>query len=96
LVDVDDSADLLDAINAYICARQRAAVIEVSMQPLVENIIDQRTLARARDAGDADKETQRNRDIDVAQVVCACTTHGQPLPLRRAALGWQRDLFALA
>src|SRR6266511_6062578 len=58
-------------------------------QLLIEHIVDQRALARTRDAGDGDQQSQRERDLDVLQIVPAGAAQLQKLLARRAPLRWK-------
>ena len=46
---------------------------EQLQEAVVEDVLDERRLAGAADAGHTDEPIQRNRDVDVAQVVLART-----------------------
>ena len=45
---------------------------------VVENVLDQRTLAAAADAGDGGERAERNADVDVLEVVVAGTDDFEP------------------
>ena len=46
-------------------ARIADARVEIAVQGLDEDVVDQRALARAGNAGHADEHAQRNLDVDV-------------------------------
>ena len=45
------------------------ALVQIAVQRLDEDVADQRALAAAADAGDADERAERNLDVDVLEVV---------------------------
>jgi hypothetical protein len=45
--------------------------MQLASQRVVEDFVNQRAFAGARDAGDRDKRAERKRDVDVFQVVLA-------------------------
>ena len=71
LVDVDDLVELVDSsIRSWAPARS-AAPLRSLRQGLAEDVADQRALARAADARDADEQRPGERDVDVLEVVVA-------------------------
>jgi hypothetical protein len=77
LIDVDDLVEQLDAVDGVVLADRLVGVLQFASQRRVEDVVDQRTLAGARHAGDADKASQRDRDGEVFQVVLPSTVHDQ-------------------
>src|SRR5207244_1150218 len=84
LVDVDDLVDVFDASDALVGAdgvrltiflavgfflRLLRAKSIPAQQSFLENVVDQRTFARAADAGDTHKEPQGDFDVDVLEVI---------------------------
>src|SRR5262249_30314115 len=63
------------------------------LESLLQDVVDQRRFARATDTRDADEETERELDIDVLEVVVACSLDGDALAVAGAAL-W-RDRYLL-
>ena len=61
LVDVDDIVEVLDPLDAVVLAGEHAAVVEERVELLVEDLVDQRALAGARGAGDADEGARAGR-----------------------------------
>jgi hypothetical protein len=59
------------------------AVVEVLGDRRVEGVVDERRLARSRDAGDAGEEADRKGDVDPLQVVAARAVDSQPFLGRR-------------
>ena len=47
------------------------AAVQIAAQGLDQNVVDQRALARAGNAGDADERAERNLDVDRAKIVVA-------------------------
>ena len=45
------------------------AAVQIAAQGLDQDVVDQRALARAGNAGDADERAQRNLDVDVLEIV---------------------------
>ena len=71
LVDVDDLVDLLDPVDPVVRAWPQLRLMEPVGDGRVERLVDQRRLARARDAGDAAEDAERDRHVDPLQVVLA-------------------------
>ena len=69
LVDVDDLVDQLEAVDAIVLAGRVDGVVEVPRQRLVEDVVDERRLAGAADAGDGDEDAERDLDVEVLEVV---------------------------
>src|SRR3546814_5867863 len=69
LVDVDDLVDVLDPLDGVVGAGKGARLVQAAGQRLVERLDDERRLAAAGDAGDAGEGAERNRRIDLLQVV---------------------------
>ncbi len=92
LVDVDDLVDLVHAVDPRVAARHRARPVELLGQGVVEDVVDQRRLARPRHAGDGGEHPQRELDVDALEVVLACALDRDlPLLVALAALGGDRD-----
>ena len=73
--------------NVVVGAGRRAGAVQLAGQRVVENLVDERTLARAAHAGDGDEGPEREGDVDVLQVVLAGALHRQPRPGRSLAGG---------
>src|SRR5947208_3931425 len=71
LVDVDDLIDVLEPNDPFVRAWNDARSIEVAGERSVKDVLDQRRLPRARDAGDGDEDAEGNLDVEIAQVVLA-------------------------
>ena len=71
LIDLDDLVDELDAVDAIVRARLGGRPVDRLRQRPVQDVVDERGLARAADAGDRGQRAERNRDVDVLQVVRA-------------------------
>ncbi len=71
LVDVDDLVQVLQALDALVLARLGVRAVQLAGQRLVQDLDHQGGLARAGHAGDAHQLAQRDRDVDVLQVVLA-------------------------
>ena len=59
----------LDALDVVVLAGLDAHLVEPVGERLVDDLVDERRLARARDAGDADELADRELDVDPLQVV---------------------------
>src|SRR5690606_2324077 len=84
LVDGDDLVAVLDAVDPVVGPRQHSRPVEVPGQGPVEDVVDQRALPRAADAGHASEGTERDPDVDVLEVVLPGAAHDQVLPVPRA------------
>ena len=69
LVDMNDLVDLLDAGHRLVLARDRPSSVNPVCQRGVENLVDQRRLARTTHSRDNDELAQREGDIHVLQIV---------------------------
>ena len=59
LIDVDDLVDLLQAEDVVVGRAGGAGAVQLAGQRVVQDLVDQRTLARAADAGDGDERAER-------------------------------------
>src|SRR5262249_5588243 len=69
---------------------------EFLLEALFEDVIDERGLARAADAADADEQAERDLDIDVLEVVVAGAAHGDTALGARPSLRRHGDLLRAA
>src|SRR5450759_3968824 len=81
LVDVDDLVDRLDALEPIVLAGLVAGAIQLAGQGPVQDVGDERALARSRDARHGHETGQRKRHDGVLEVVLA----GAPNDDRKAA-----------
>ena len=72
LVDVDDLVDILESLDLLVLARLALHVVEARGDALVEDLVDERRLARARDARDERQRAERELDRQVLEVVLCC------------------------
>src|SRR5690554_2926068 len=91
LVDLDDLVDVLDAGDASVGARRGLRPVEGLGQRRAEYRVHERRLARARGAGHAGERAERDRDVDVLEVVLARALDHQPLAVTLAPLLGHRD-----
>src|SRR6185295_5051140 len=91
LIDVDDLVHLLEAVDPVVIPRQRPRVDEALPQRLVEDVGDERALARARRAGDRDELAERKADGDRLQIVLARPADDERLAVAGTALLRRRD-----
>ena len=85
LVDADDLVQVLEALDALVRARPHPRAVELVGDGLVEDLVDQRGLARARHARDRAEDAQRHLDVDVLEVVLG-RAHDLDVAGRLAAL----------
>ena len=78
LVDGNHLVEMLDTFDLVELARVSDAQVEVAMQGLDEDVADQRTLAGAGNAGDANEHAQGNLDVDVLEIIVAGTADDEP------------------
>ncbi len=71
LIDLDHLVELLDALDGRVRARFVGRAVEHARERSVENLVDERRLARSADAGDRRQHAERERDVDVLEVVRA-------------------------
>src|SRR5882724_2255956 len=69
LIDLDDFVDLISAENFTMGRGRLRRAIELLREGAIENVVDKRGLAGAGDAGDDGEHTERERDVDVFQIV---------------------------
>ena len=60
---------MFEAFDGIVRAGLAFAAVQVAIERLDQDVADQRTFARAGNAGDADQRPERNLDVDVLQVV---------------------------
>ena len=71
LVDADHLVEELDALHVVVRRGLGRAAVEMARDRVVERVVDERRLARARHAGDADEDADRQAQRDALQVVAA-------------------------
>ena len=79
---------LLDAVERLVLAGLDLRAVELALERGEEGLVDERGLARAGDAGDADEAAERDADVDVLEVVLAAALELEAVLVRvdRAAL----------
>ncbi len=87
LIDVDDLVDVLQTEDVIVSGRGGAARCSRRASVRYEDLVDQRTLAGAADAGDGDERAQRKRHVDVLQIVLPRPLDGEPANGRRQPAG---------
>ena len=94
LVDADQLVHLVQPGDAGMPARHLAGAVELVRQHRRQDVVDQCRLAGARDARHRREHAQRERHIDLAQVVFARTDNRElPLAVGRAPDGRDLDLL---
>ena len=77
LVDVDHLVEHLDALDVLVLARLDAHLVEPVRERLVDDLVHERRLAGARDAGDGDELPDRELDVDALEVVLGGAADGE-------------------
>ena len=85
LVDVDDLVEIFQPVDRSCGAGMFARPIEPPCGRLVERLDDERRFAAARDAGDAGEGTDRDRGVDILQIVAARAGNLDPAIMHRLA-----------
>src|SRR5262249_10724542 len=107
LVDGDDLIDVRDALDAVVGADQVLPAVAVLLhvflgpgtlavalaQPFEEDVVDERALARAADAGAADEAAERHLDVDPLEIVVPGVDDAQAVAVAGPALGGDGDLL---
>jgi len=75
---------MLKAADLLVLARVLPRSIQLLGQRTVQNVVDQRTLARARNAGHHRHHAQRKLHRQIAQIVAPRTLYRDPFPGQRA------------
>ena len=95
LVDPDQLVEVLEPGDPGVPARHLPRAVELVRQDRREDVVDQGRLARARHPGDRHQAAQRERDVDVVQVVLPRPDHADlPLAVARPADVGHRDRAA--
>src|SRR5262249_46722314 len=71
LIDLDDFVDQSGSVDRVVRAWVSGRLVDGLRQRAVENVVDQRRLARTADAGDRGQRAQWDGDVNVLQVVLA-------------------------
>src|SRR5918996_1510344 len=82
LVDVDDLVDLLPADQPSVAPGDNPGAVHLLLERSMHHVLDQGRLARARHAGDAYQEAQRERHVDPLQVVLPGALHFEGATVR--------------
>ncbi len=78
LIDLDHFVQMLQSVNRLVLAGEGLRAIEVLAQSLAEDLDQERTLAAAADAGNADELAQRDADVHIFQIVLGRADDLQP------------------
>ena len=78
LVEQHHAADLLGAVEPVELSDRVRRVVKELRERVVERLVHERALARARDARDDDEAIERDLDVDVLQVVLAAAGELEP------------------
>ena len=77
LVDVDDLVQIGQAGDRIVRARTRLGAVQLGRKALIQDLVDERGLARAGHAGHAGERAQRDGEIRVLEVVDRAALDGQ-------------------
>src|SRR5262249_15041359 len=77
LIDVDDLVDLFESLDLVVSGAGSVSAMQAAGEGVVEDLVDERRLARAADAGDDDKRAEWKGDIDVLEVVLPRPAHDE-------------------
>ena len=91
LVDGDDLVEASGPVDADVAAGRDLRPVDALHQGPVQDLVDQRRLARARHAGDAGEQAEGELDVDVGQVVLPGAPHGEQAAVAGAAAGGHLD-----
>ena len=93
LVDVDNLVQMFETRDRLVLSGPGMGAVEGPGQDGVDDLVDERALARAGYAGHADEEPERNTDVDPLQVVLRRAKHLQILTVwRRRQAGTGMEL----
>ena len=84
LVDLDHLVDELDALDAVVGARLVAGPVQRARQRAVQDVVDERGLARPAHAGDGGQQAQRDAHVEVLEVVRPRAADDEFAPQRTA------------
>ena len=87
LVDLDHLVERVDALDASCAPGRVARLRELVRERLVDDLVHERRLAGAGDAGDRDELADREVDVDLLQVVLRGAEHREPAVVVGAPLG---------
>ncbi len=85
LVDVDHLVEEFQAVDFSVRRRLGGGAVQVARDRRIQGVVDERRLARARYAGDAHHQSQRQVEGDVLQVVAVRIGEDQPAFIVHAA-----------
>src|SRR5467141_322485 len=71
LIDFDDFVDVLGADNFAVRGGRFGRAIEFLRERAIKNVVDERGFAGTRDAGDDSEQAERQRDVDILEIVGA-------------------------
>jgi hypothetical protein len=76
---VHDLVEVLEPGDRLVPTRHVPRTVELVREHVVEDVVDQRRLARPRHPGDGDEVAERERHGDVVEVVLVRTDHTDDL-----------------
>ena len=94
LVDGDDLVDLVRPGHPGVGPGLVAGLVERVDEALVQDVVDERALPRAGDAGHGRHDGQRKTDVHPLEIVLARLVHGQPARRAPPRRGHGNALFA--
>ena len=76
---------MLNPLEAIVLPRADPGVVETAGELFVDDLVDQRGLAGAGDAGDAGQGAERDLNVDALQIVLAAAEDAKLLPVSAAS-----------
>src|SRR5882762_351937 len=96
LIDFDDFVDVLGADNFTVRGGRFGRAIEFLRERAIKNVVDERGFAGARHAGHDGEQAERQRDVDILEIVGASAENLYRFPVGAAALFGDEDLRCAA
>ena len=94
LVDVDDLVDVLEPPDGLVLARLPLRVVEARGDALVEDLVDERRFAGARDSGHERERAEREFHAEILEVVLLRTDDLEEFPVAGPPLRGHGDVAA--
>ena len=91
LVDGDHLVDVFQTVDSVALPCTQLCAMELGSQFFIENIVDQRGFAAARNARHAGHRSKRDVDINMLEIVLACAANLQEMPVAFSAFGRHGD-----
>ena len=93
LVDADDLVQMLQTLDAIELSGARARAVQARGELFIENFVDQARFAGAGHTSHAEKCAERERNVQMLQVIFRCTKDFERFPVSLAPLSRHRNFF---